>query len=179
MHKSTLTKRIEPKKLIHCGTNDLNSIASQKFRVSPNFVEENTQQDEKFCEIFDFYRLFKVQKYSERYKCNNIRQDDKKRKKLRYPLVVGKKVFVLAERLIKKDAPGVFYKRTTENKPFFNRDEIFLIRRIAFIDNSYNYWISKTVNGEIINKRFLRQELFALKEQFIWKWILFLFIITI
>ena len=55
---------------------------------------------------------------------------------------------------------------TTENKPFFNRDKIFFIRRIAFINNSYKYWISKTVNGEIINKRFLRQELFALKELF-------------
>ena len=63
--------------------------------------------------------------------------------------------------------PGVFCKSTTENKSFFNRDEIFFIRRIAFIHDSYNYWISKTVNGEIINKRFLRQELFALKEQFI------------
>ena len=44
---------------------------------------------------------------------------------------------------------------------------MFFIRRIASIDNSYNYWILKTVNGEIINKRFLRQELLALKEQFI------------
>ena len=56
---------------------------------------------------------------------------------------------------------------TTENKPIFNRDKIFFVRRIAFIDNSYNYWISKTVNSEIINKRFLREELFALKEKFI------------
>ena len=61
---------------------------------------------------------------------------------------------------------SIFYKSTTENKPFFNRDKIFFIRRIAFINNSYNYWISKTVNGEIINKGFLRQELFALKELF-------------
>ena len=53
------------------------------------------------------------------------------------------------------------------NKPFFNKDETLFIRTIAFINNSYNYWISKTVNSEIINKRFLRQELFALKEQFI------------
>ena len=74
---------------------------------------------------------------------------------------------------------GVFYNSTTENKPFFNRDEIFFIRRIVFIDNSYNYWISKRVNSKIINKRFLRQDLFPLKEKFIWKWILFLFIITI
>ena len=44
---------------------------------------------------------------------------------------------------------------------FFNRDEIFFIRRVDFIDNSYNYWISKTVNSKIINKRLLRQEVFA------------------
>ena len=112
-----------------------------------------------------FYRLVKVQKYSERYKRNDIRQDDTNHKKLREPLAVGKKVFVLAGRLKK----GVFYKSTTENKPFFNRHEIFFIGRIAFINNAYNYWISKTVYCKIINKRFLRQELFALKEQFIWK----------
>ena len=71
MHKSTSTKRIEPKKLIRCATNNVNSIASQKYGLSPIFVEENTQQDEKFCDIFDFYRLFKVQKYAERYTRND------------------------------------------------------------------------------------------------------------
>ena len=129
----------------------------------PDFVEENTQKDEKFYKIYDFYRLVKVKKYAKRCKRNDIRQDDKKHKKLREPLVFGKK----QERLKKKkEAPSIFYKSTTENKPFFNRDKIFFIRRIAFINNSYNYWISKTVNGEIINKGFLRQELFALKELF-------------
>ena len=167
MHKSTSTKRIEPKKLTQHATSNLNSIASQKYGVSPNFVKENMQQDEKFHEIYDFYRLVKVQKYAERYKYNDIRQDDKKCKILRELLAVGEKVFVLAERLKKKDALGVFYKSTTENKPFFDKDEIFFIRRIAFINNSYNYWISKTVSGEKINKRFVRQEPFALKEQFI------------
>ena len=60
------------------------------------------QQDEKFCKLYDFYRLVKVKKYAERDKRNNIRQDDKKRKKLREPLAVGGKVFVLAERLKKR-----------------------------------------------------------------------------
>ena len=60
------------------------------------------QQDEKFCKLYDFYRLVKVKKYAERDKLNNIRQDDKKRKKLREPLLVGEKVFVLAERLKKR-----------------------------------------------------------------------------
>ena len=108
MHKSTSTKRIEQKKLIQHATNNLNSIALQKYGVSPNFVEENTQQDEKLCEIYDFYRLVKVQKYAKKYKRNDIRQGDKKRKKLREPLVVGKKVFVLAERLKKKMMRQVF-----------------------------------------------------------------------
>ena len=57
------------------------------------------QQGETFCEFYDFYRLVKVQKYAKRYKRNGIRQDDKKHKKLREPLVVSEKVFVLAERL--------------------------------------------------------------------------------
>ena len=117
-------------------------------------LKKITRQDENFCRIYDFYRLVKVQKYTETYKHMDIRQENRKHKKLREPLVVGEKVFVLAERLKKKDVPCVFYKSTTENKPFFNRDEIFFIRRIAF-------------NVEIINKRFLRQDLFALKEQFI------------
>ena len=104
MHKSTSTKRIEPKKLIHCATNNLNSIASQKYGVPSIFVEENMQQDEKFCKIFYFYRLVKVQKYAERYTPNDIRQDNKKRKKLRELLVLGKKKFILAERLKKRCA---------------------------------------------------------------------------
>ena len=54
MHKLTTTKRIEPKKLIQHATNNLNSIASQKYDVLPNFVEENNQQDEKFHKIFNF-----------------------------------------------------------------------------------------------------------------------------
>ena len=54
MLKSTSTKRTEPKKLIQHAANNLNSIASQKYDVSPNFVEENMQQDEKVCKIYDF-----------------------------------------------------------------------------------------------------------------------------
>ena len=130
MHKSTSTKRIEPKKLIQRATNNLNSTASQKYGVLPNFVEENMQQDEKFCEIYDFHRLVKVQKHAKRYKRNDIRQDDKKRKKLREPLVVGEKVFVLAERLKTKDASGVFYKSTTKNKPFLTKTRYFLLEEL-------------------------------------------------
>ena len=82
MYKSPSTKRIELKKLIQPATNNLNSIALQKYGVSANFIEKNTQQNDKFWKIYDFHRLVKVQNFAERYKRNNIRQDDKKRKKL-------------------------------------------------------------------------------------------------
>ena len=68
-----------------------------------------------------------------------------------------------------KNAPGSLFKSTTENIPFFSRNEIFIVRTVLPIDNnhsSYNYWISKSDEDKIIDKRFLRQELFALKNQF-------------
>ena len=110
--------------------------------------------------------MVRVSRDAKRYKHNNIRFNKKTCKKLRNPLTIGEKVSVLAERLRKKDAPGNLYKSTTENISFFNREEIFIVRKVLLQENSYNYWISKTADGEIINKRFLRQELFALKNQF-------------
>ena len=82
-------------------------------------------------------------------------------------MTVGKKVLVLAERLTKKDAPGNLYKSTTKNTRFFNRNEVFIVRKVVPTDDTYYYWISKTTDGDkLIGNRFLRQELFALKYQF-------------
>ena len=117
------------KKLIQCATNNLNSSASQKYGILPNFVEENMQQDDKFCGISDFYRLVKVQKYDERYKCNDIRQDDKKRKKLREPLV-GEKVFVLAERLKKKMHQVFFIRAQLRINYFLIETRYFLLEEL-------------------------------------------------
>ena len=51
------------------------------------------------------------------------RYDDKiyerKRKKLRQRLDVGERVYVLAESIKKKSAPGKFYKETVQNISFF------------------------------------------------------------
>ena len=72
----------------------------------------------------------------------------------------------MAERLRKKDTPGRLYKCTTENKSFFNRDRIFIVsERSKLNNNTYLYWLKE--NGQKIKNRFLRQELFALKNQFI------------
>ena len=73
---------------------------------------------------------------------------------------------VLAKRLRKKGTPGRLYKSKTENKGFFNRDRTFTIsERSKLNNNTYLYWLKE--NGRKIKNRFLRQELFALKNQFV------------
>ena len=110
--------------------------------------------------------MVKVSKNAEDINAMILNLIKKSRVKLRSPLIVGEKVLVLAERLKKKDAPGNLYKSTTENIPFFNRDQILIVRKVLPTENSYYYWISKTTDGKIINNKFLRQKLFAIKEQF-------------
>ena len=69
----------------------------------------------------------------------------------------------------KKDAPGRLYKSTTENKSYFNRDRIFKISEISKLNNNtYLYWLKE--NGRKTKKRYLRQELFTLKDQFVEEW---------
>ena len=73
---------------------------------------------------------------------------------------------VLAERLRKKDAPERLYKSTTKNKSLFNKGRTFTIsERSKLNNNAYLYWLKE--NGRKIKNRFLRQELFALKNQFV------------
>ena len=102
LHKSTSSWRLEPKKLIHRVVNNMNKIASQKHGFSPDFVDEKTLNDENFCEIYDFHRLVKVQKFAERYEHSDIKSDTRFPKKSRSPLEISEKVLVLAERLKKK-----------------------------------------------------------------------------
>ena len=110
--------------------------------------------------------MVKVIKEADRYERSDIRFDKKSRKKLHSPLLVGKKVLALAEKLWKKDARGNLYKSTTENMSFFNCKQIFIVRKVVPRDDSHDYWILKMEDDEIIDKRFLRQELFTLKNQF-------------
>ena len=79
---------------------------------------------------------------------------------------LDEKVLVLAERLKKKNAPGNLYKASTDNIPFFNRDRIFTIYKRAKLENGiYLYWLEE--EGGKITGRFIRQELFALNNQFL------------
>ena len=166
LHKATKTGRLDPRKPIRNAVQNMNNVNSRKYGAPPETVEKKSVGDENFREVYDFHRMVRVSRDAKRYKRSDIRFGKKTRKKLLSLLTVGEKVLVLAERLREKDAPGNLYKSTTENISFFNREEIFIVRKVLSKEDSYNYWISKMADSEIINKRFLRQELFALKNQF-------------
>ena len=85
---------------------------------------------------------------------------------LEKPIRNRRKVFVLSEHLKKKDVPGIFYKSSTENKTFFNRDRIFtVVNRSKINDQGFIYWIKES--NKKINGRFLRHKLYALNSQFV------------
>ena len=159
-------KKINSKKIIQKAVENLNKTNSEKYGLPPEVIEKKTLADNVFKEVYDFYRLVKVSKAANRYEKYNEKIDEKQKRKLREPLKIDEKVLVLAERIKKKDAPGVLFKSTTENIPFFNKKEIFKISKRNLVNKVFNYWIKKE-NNQNINNRFIREELFALENNFI------------
>ena len=162
-------ERIKPNQLIKKAVENMNETASTKCGVSPENVENKTidsSKDSEFNrEMYDFLRVKKVANNQYR----NMKYDtkkDRRQKRLRNPLFLDEKVLVLAERLKKKDAPSKFYKASTDNIPFFNRNKVFTIYKRAKLNSgSYLYWLEDENNNKI-EGRFLRQELFAFNKQF-------------
>ena len=158
--------KLKPNEFIRKVTANMNKTKTTKYQIEPENVEKKALADENFREKFDFYRLTKIGKENKRYKRSMSKKDSYKRK-LRNPLNIGERVLVLSERLKKKYAPGKLYKASTQNKTFYNKNRVFIIRkRLKSLDNVWYYWLSEA-NKEIISNRFIRQELFALKEQWI------------
>ena len=158
-------KKINSKQIIEKAVENLNKTNSEKYRVAPETIEKKTLENDTFREIYDFYRLSKVTKDANRYERFNEKLDKKQKKKLREPLNIGEKVMALAERIKKKDAPKFLFKSTTENVPFFNRKEIFKIDKYIAVNGTYNYWLQNE-KGQKIDKRFIREELFALQNNY-------------
>ena len=145
----------------------MNETVSLKYGLRPEVIEEKSlypNNRKYFWEVYDFARLKKIednqlrnQKYDQKI--------DRRKITLRSHLYLDEKVLVLAERLKKKDASGKLFKSTTNNMPYFNRNRIFTIYKRAKLNNgSYLYWVEE--DGQKVKGRFLRQELFALNNQF-------------
>ena len=146
----------------------MNETISTKYELAPETIEKrslNPNDRKYFQEISDSMRLKKIGNNQTRNERHNEKNDIRKRK-LRSPLNLDKKVLVLAKRLRKKDAPGNLYKASTDNIPFFNRNRIFTIYKRAKLNNGiYLYWVEE--DGKKIDGRFFREELFALNNQFL------------
>ena len=160
--------RIKPNDLIEEAAQNMNETISTKYNLPPETIEKRSldpNDGKYFQEIYDFIRVKKIENNQKR----NDKYDqkiDRRKRTLRSPLNLDEKVLVLTERLEKKDAPGNLYKASTDNMPFFDRNIIFTIYKRAKLNNrKFLYWVEE--NGEKINGRFLRQELFALNNQFL------------
>ena len=88
-----------------------------------------------------------------------------KKKQLREDLSIDEKVYVLAERIKKKSAPGKFYKQSVQNVSYLNK-KIFTIRAILTINKITYYWLENTETNRKVAKRFTRTKLFALRNNF-------------
>ena len=159
--------KFKPNELIRKTTTNMNKTKTTKYQIEPEYVEKKSLEDYNFREQFDFYRIEKVDKNNKRIKRYIIKKDANKRK-LREPLAIAEKVLVLSERLKKKDASGKLYKPTTQNKSFFNKDKIFIVKkRVKTLTDGWYYWVAEEISNKINKFRFVRQELYALDRQWI------------
>ena len=112
----------------------------------------------------ELHRIEKADKLNIRMDRFDPKKYLKKRKKLREDLNIGEKVYVLAERIRKKSAPGKFYKQSVQKISYFSKETVYTIRKKQ-IDGIRYYWVKSPIAD--LPKRFLRTELFALRSNFL------------
>ena len=103
--------KITPKKIIEMSTTNMNIKPSLKYSISPENIEIKALNSERFKTLFNMHRIEKTNKLADRMDRYDKKWYLRKRKKLRENLNIGEKVYVLAERIKKKSAPGKFYIR--------------------------------------------------------------------
>ena len=157
--------KISPQKIIEMWTFNMNILPSKKYGFSPEEVEKRTLKSERFRARYNMHRLEKTNKLDQRLDRYDKKKYGRKKKKLRENLTIGERVYVLAERIKKKSAPGKFYKQSVQNISYFNKETVFTVRKKKTIDNIKYYWVKGQFG--VIKKRFLRSELFALKSNFL------------
>ena len=135
-------------------TANMNIQSSKKYGFSPEEVEKKPLQSERFRTFYNMHRLEKTHKLNQRQDRYDKKKYDRKRKKLRENLIIGEKVYVLAERIKKKSAPGKFYKQLVQNISYFNKDTVFTTKKKETIDNIMYYWVKSPLAE--LNKHFSR-----------------------
>ena len=92
----------------------MNMLPTRKYGVHPEEVKKKSLDSAVYKQDYVFKRLKKVDKDTPRFSRYNKKVDKRNKKVLRSPLNVGEVVHILCGTLKQKDAPSVFYKRTTD-----------------------------------------------------------------
>ena len=87
--------------------------------VSLEEIKRLSLSGEQFQTIFNMHRIEKTQKLHRSLDDHDAKKYFAKRRKLRDDLSIGEKLYILAERIKKKSAPGKFYKQSVEKISFF------------------------------------------------------------
>ena len=104
--------KISPKKIIKISAENMNTQPSKKYGFSPEEVESRALKSERFRKLYNMHRIEKTDKLNLRMDRYDQKKYHKKRRKLRENLNICERVYVLAERIRKKSAPGKFYKQS-------------------------------------------------------------------
>ena len=144
----------------------MNNIKSEKYGLSHEEIEKKSLSGERFRTIFNMHRIEKTKLLHDRLDSYDKKKNLVKRKKLRENLNIGEKVLVLAERIKKKSAPGKFYKQSVQNIYYFKKQKTFSLRKKQKIEKIDYYWLVDLQTNRHVKKRFQRNELFPIKNNF-------------
>ena len=143
----------------------MNIHPSKKYGFSPEEVESRALRSERFRTLYNMHRIEKTDKLNQRQDRYDQKKYSKKRNKLRENWNIGERVYALAERIRKKNAPGKFSKQSVQNISVFYKDTVYTIRKKQMIGGVRYYWTKSPIAN--LPKRFSRSELFALKSNFL------------
>ena len=119
--------KLTPKRIIELSTTNMNIMPSLKYGISPENIESKSLNSERLKTLFNMHRIEKTSKLNDRLDRCDKKIHQRKRKKLKENLKVGERVYILAERIKKKSAPGKFYKQSVQNISYFNKETFILI----------------------------------------------------
>ena len=141
----------------------MNFLPTVKHGVEPDQVEEKSLESEAYRECYNIRRLNAVSKAFVGSESYERKKYQRKKKKLRVPLEIGKDVLLLSSRIKKKSDRRKFYKSSVDNKSFFNIKTIFtIIKKSNIDDNKTFYWIKNEENNKKVLFRVMQEEIFAL-----------------
>ena len=166
--------KISPNKIIEKSVANMNLRPSKKYGLPPEDVERCALQNERFKTIFNIKRTEKTKRLHCRLDDYDKKSYSFKKKQLRTDLSISERVYMLAERIKKKSAPGKIYKQSVQNINYFNKKKIFMIRAKQTINKITYYWLKNSETNRNASKTFSRFELFALRSNCVFNKVLIL-----